>query len=128
MGCCLSAAERKTEQAATDMTISGPISWTASHSASAEDRWIEYRGIEIEPPLRSGAIALLDATWLVRLADSGGRLMRRQELPSEAFVSFDELLATGQSADGLRVIAVSQCASSVRTHALPPLFDPAPVT
>jgi hypothetical protein len=111
------------------MTISGPISWTASHSASAEDRWIEYRGIEIEPPLRSGAIALLDATWLVRLADSGGRLMRRQELPSEAFVSFDELLATGQSADGLRVIAVSQCAcNSIRTHALPPWPDPEPVS
>jgi hypothetical protein len=80
----------------------------------ADEVWHEYRGYEIEPPLRSGAIALLDAAWLVRLADSGGLLTRRQEMPREAFMSLDELKATGQSADGLRIIAVSQC-----VHATP---------
>lgn len=90
-----------------ELAISAPYNAKMKISSSAEEQWAKYRGYEIEPPLRSGAVALLDAHWLVQHADKGGTLLRRQELPAEAFMSFDDLLATGQSADGLRVVAVS---------------------
>ena len=99
--------QRVEEAAPTDSTISAPFNSTARSMSSPDERWTQYRGHEIEPPLRSGAIALLDATWLVGHAAAGGRLIRRQDLPPEAFLSLNDLLATGQSADGLRVIAVS---------------------
>jgi hypothetical protein len=102
MGCIQSliAEPKLIERAASDKDDRGP-------GQAHRDLWSEFRGHEIEPPLRSGAITLLEAGWLVRHADGGGRLLRRQELPPEAFMSLDDLLATGQSNDGLRVIAVS---------------------
>jgi hypothetical protein len=44
----------------------------------AHDEWIYLGGGELEPLLLSGAIALLDAAWLVQLAASGRRIERRQ--------------------------------------------------
>ena len=37
----------------------------------AEKYWKKYRGPELEPPLKSGAIALVDAHWLVALGQRG---------------------------------------------------------
>ena len=39
----------------------------------------------------NGAIALLRGRWIVALHERGGRLERRQDLPTEAFLSVDEL-------------------------------------
>ena len=74
---------------------------------SREDLWLQHRGYELEAPLKSGAIALLDAAYLIALAESGGILQRRQDLPPEAFMTLDDLKKTGQTTDSLRIIAVS---------------------
>ena len=42
--------------------------------------------------VESGAIAPLRGSYLVKLHESGGQLKRRQDLPPEAFFSFEELL------------------------------------
>ena len=67
----------------------------------------EFRGGDIEPVLASGAIALLDASWLVAHAAAGGVLRRRQELPDAAFVSAAALKASCTEASFLPVIALS---------------------
>ena len=41
--------------------------------------------------MKSGAIAPLRGSWLVRLEADGGRVQRRQDLPPEAFFPADEL-------------------------------------
>ena len=62
-------------------------------SVSARADWRELRGRELEAALKSGAIALLDAGWLVACAERGERIRRRQDLPPEAFISLEELKA-----------------------------------
>ena len=47
----------------------------------------------------SGAIAPLRGSWLVALQASGGRLARRQDLPSEAFFSAGELRRLRETAE-----------------------------
>ena len=64
--------------------------------------WEENGGVEMESILCDGAIALLDAHWLVEEFYSGDSapLPRRQELPDEAFVSLDELKSFGSPVGG----------------------------
>eukprot|EP00966_Prymnesium_polylepis_P133939 3095968-Prymnesium_polylepis.1 len=62
-------------------------------SAEAQAFWDEARGHVLEPYLASGAIALLDAHYLIKAGLKGGVLSCRQELPNEAFVSLAELKA-----------------------------------
>lgn len=108
MGCSQSSADRGAHTPADTLVAeSTAAAATAAEAPLATGLWAQHRGHEIEPPLRSGAIALLSAKWLVGHASAGGTLLRRQELPPEAFMSFDDLIATGQTTDGLRVIAVS---------------------
>ena len=61
------------------------------------EEWDYLGGAEVEPLLRSGAVALLDAKWLVDRAAKGLRIERRQDLPPEAFISLDDLKAVGLS-------------------------------
>ena len=58
-----------------------------------EATWRKLRGRELEPALKSGAIALLDAGWLVACKERGETIRRRQDLPPEAFISLGELKA-----------------------------------
>lgn len=58
-------------------------------------RWQLCGGQMLEALLRSGAVAVLDAAWLVSLSERGGLLRRRQELPDEAFLCLDEVRAPG---------------------------------
>jgi len=55
--------------------------------------WEELGGAALEPPLRSGAIALLDAKWLVEVLASKRKnvISRRQELPPEAFLTVEQI-------------------------------------
>ena len=55
--------------------------------------WVEHGGEALEEVLSCGAIALVDAKWLVEWAAAGKVLKRRQELPPEAFITLDELKA-----------------------------------
>ena len=71
-------------------------------------RWDRCQGAEIETLLLSGAVALLDAHWLVAFWERGGRsLAKRQDLPSEAFIALRELKAAGCPLEGLPCILQS---------------------
>jgi len=70
------------EAAATRLlqTLSGPVGWSP------------HLGKEVLlDSVASGAIAPLKGSWLVALEARGGKLMRRQDLPAEAFFSAAEL-------------------------------------
>ena len=64
--------------------------------ASATDlkleSWRVLRGGDLESVLASGAVAVLDAQWVIRHAEAGGVLNHRQALPKEAFLSFADLV------------------------------------
>lgn len=59
--------------------------------------WVHLGGAELEPQLLVDAemgaapIRLVDARYLIALAQDGGRLGRRQDLPDSAFVSLETL-------------------------------------
>ena len=60
--------------------------------------------------IANGSIALVRGRWLVAHAEAGGKLMRRQDLPSEAFFTVDELrkLVAALGDDwGLLFVAIS---------------------
>ena len=82
-------------------------------AAPSQTCWEEYGGSEVEEVLGSGAVALLDAHYLVGLAKSGGVLTPRQHLEltaPEAFVTLAELkAATKGEARFLRIVCVSHC-------------------
>ena len=62
--------------------------------------------------LETGSVRLIKMSYLIELADKGGTLSRRQELPDEAFISVDELkdLYGKGNRDGvLPIIAISFC-------------------
>ena len=71
------------------------------------EEWDYLGGAEVEPLLRSGAVALLDAKWLVDRAAKGLRIERRQDLPPEAFISLDDLKAVGCVRGGLPIVLLS---------------------
>ena len=56
--------------------------------------------------LADGTIRLLSVTWL-RSTPEGTVLRRRQDLPDEAFLTPDELIAAGTANNGLRLAMVS---------------------
>ena len=47
----------------------------------------------LEPALSSGAIALLDAKWVVELSTNQLTIARRQDLPPEAFLTLQQIQA-----------------------------------
>ncbi|EOD27522.1 hypothetical protein EMIHUDRAFT_235752 [Emiliania huxleyi CCMP1516] len=55
-------------------------------------KWRGRGGGDLEPVLASGAIALLDAQWIISHAEAGGVLTHRQALPKEAFLSLADLV------------------------------------
>jgi hypothetical protein len=79
--------------------------------AKARAAWEAYGAGELEAVLASGAVALLDAQWLIGLADSGGVLAPRQALPAEAFLSLSEVQAATRVGwpDCLPIVCVSHC-------------------
>ena len=54
--------------------------------------WRELGGGDLERVLASGAVALLDAQWIISHAGAGGVLTHRQALPKEAFLSLADLV------------------------------------
>ena len=70
--------------------------------------WRSLGGGDLERVLESGAVALLDAQWIISHAEAGGVLSHRQALPEEAFLSLADLVeATNEYADWLPVAALS---------------------
>ena len=86
--------------------------WVAA--APPELPWAELGGVEFEPWLTEQAdgtpIRLVDAKYLIKLAESGGKLIRRQDMPESAFISLEDLRRMskgGQFLDCLRIFCVS---------------------
>ncbi len=76
--------------------------------------WREWNGaalesaLEADPEHGDSPVRLVDARYIVELSRRGGKIVRQQELPEEAFIGLDTL----KRLDGgygfcLRVIAVS---------------------
>ena len=61
----------------------------------AQELWEKNAGVELDEVLRSGAVALVDAEWMVERAKSGGPLEPRQALPSAAFMPLSGVKAAG---------------------------------
>ena len=82
--------------------------------------WKMYNGAAFESALThdealgGSPVRLVDARFLVALAKAeGGRLVRRQDLPAEAFIDLETVKRLPEGfGGGLRIIAVSQYASS----------------
>ena len=70
-------------------------------------RWRKRGGGDLEPVLESGAVALLDAQWIINHAEAGGVLYHRQALPEEAFLSLADLIAATNTYAWLPVAALS---------------------
>ncbi|EOD40575.1 hypothetical protein EMIHUDRAFT_222693 [Emiliania huxleyi CCMP1516] len=68
--------------------------------------WRKHGGGDLEPVLASGAVALLDAQWIISHAEAGGVLAHRQALPKEAFLSLADL-AEATDEDDFPVAALS---------------------
>ena len=75
---------------------------------------MELGGEEFEPWLSEQAdgtpIRLVNAEYLIQLAESGGKLLRRQDMPESAFISLKDLRGMakgGQFHDCLRIFCVS---------------------
>ena len=78
--------------------------------------WRERGGGDLEPVLASGAMALVDAQWIISHAEAGGVVTHRQALPKEAFLSLADLVeASRASLGGLPVIALS-CPWRTKQH------------
>jgi hypothetical protein len=77
-----------------------PTSWQQSF-------WSAVSGEVVEDLMRSGAVTLLDAEWLVAYAAAGLVLRPRQQLPYEAYVSVNDLLSAQVDGEHLRVALVS---------------------
>ena len=60
-------------------------------AAPLED-WVRFGGELLEPALVSGAIALLDAEFIVELAEKGERMQPRQLLLPKAFLSLETVM------------------------------------
>ena len=80
-----------------------------------DEYWEENNGAALEPALRvdealgGSPVRLVDARFLIELAERGGRLCRRQDLPEEAFVSPEALRRLPWGKGGcLRIMSISQ--------------------
>lgn len=69
--------------------------------------WEVQGGEELEPSLASGAVALIEASWLIALAEGGGVLPPRQALPPEALLTLPQLHASAGLEAHLPVVCIS---------------------
>ncbi|EOD12936.1 hypothetical protein EMIHUDRAFT_104080 [Emiliania huxleyi CCMP1516] len=109
MGCFSSRVEPSTEElsgfptaerdAPTPADTAAPTQPAAALPSATDlgvseeklELWRKRGGGDLEPVLASGAVALLDAQWIISHAEAGGVLTHRQALPEEAFLSLADL-------------------------------------
>ncbi len=125
------AAERAAEKAADEKAAAAKAAqkaaWdkeAAEREAAAEKADAERLGVSLADltrytkpdaiwaALEAGHVALLSASYLLKLAREGGVLSRRQDLPPEAFICVEELkrlYGKGNYDRALPIIAISFC-------------------
>ncbi|EOD17292.1 hypothetical protein EMIHUDRAFT_118597 [Emiliania huxleyi CCMP1516] len=125
MGCFSSRVEAPTEElpgppaveldAPTPADTAAPTQPAAALPSATDlgvseeklELWRKKGGGDLEPVLASGAVALLDAQWIISHAEAGGVLAHRQALPKEAFLSLADLVEATGKAGWLPVAALS---------------------
>lgn len=81
---------------------------------TAHTEWDKMGGPSIQltlcvvPSVKESPVRLVDAEYLVKLAENGERMRRRQELPGEAFLDLAELRGMAHNvSEALRIIVIS---------------------
>jgi len=113
------AARLATEQAAAEeaarVAAHRPPHRPPAREVAVSERvmhqWRNRGGTELEAVLKSGAVALLDAKWVIELATRGGVLQPRQALPDEAFIALSEIQNSTfrMNEFHLPVVSISHC-------------------
>ena len=102
-------AQRIAKEAAAAVAAAEPLKleeddmiWRSDGGADLES------ALQVDPEHGDSPVALIDARYIVELWKRGGKILRRQDLPKEAFIDLETVkrLPMGNGY-GLRVIAVS---------------------
>jgi len=111
-GCAPSSVKGEGEDTLDARPPHRPVAREARVGEPAMRRWKKHGGAELEAAIETGAIALLNAQWLVDLAARGGALRPRQALPDAAFLCLSEIQAATSTAPNeqhLPIVCVSHC-------------------
>ena len=128
MGCATSKITTLNAAENSDTTLASTAEKPATKLATAADLgvdetrlalWRKNGGGDLEPVLASGAVALLDAQWVISHAEAGGVLTHRQALPKEAFLSLADLVKATEN-------GFLNCFLPVAAQALLPVVDQGP--
>ena len=86
-----------------DRTLRDESAWMMTEAEELEPL------LTVDPELGDSPVKLVDARFLIGLANSGGRLPRRQDMPDAAFLSLRRLrrMHLAMGFDNLRVICLS---------------------
>jgi hypothetical protein len=87
--------------------LGGGCGCSRTTSDPALTPWEVQGGEELEPPISSGAVALIDARWLIGLAEDGGVLPPRQALPPAALLTLPQLKASAGLQAQLPIVCIS---------------------
>ena len=109
--------ERIMRAAATEAAVERETSRRASQGGGGgtddDSTWVEFDGaaleplLAVDPGLGEAPVRLLDAQFLIKLADRGGWLQPRHALPDDGFIELQALRAMPGAHTGLRVLCVS---------------------
>ena len=104
-------AQRIAKEAAAAVAAAEPLKledddwrWRNTGGAALES------ALQVDPEHGDSPVALIDARYIVELWRRGGKILRRQDLPKEAFIDLEtvkRLPGGGEYGECLRVIAVS---------------------
>ena len=101
-------AQRIAKEAAAAVAAAEPLKlyndyfWRSRGGADLES------ALQVDPEHGDSPVALIDARFIVELWKRGGKILRRQDLPKEAFIDLETVKRLPAGNDGgLRVIAVS---------------------
>ena len=102
-------AQRIAKEAAAAVAAAEPL------KLEKNDEWWREKGgadlesaLQVDPEHGDSPVALIDARYIVELWKRGGKILRRQDLPKEAFIDLETVKRLPWGKGGcLRVIAVS---------------------
>ncbi|EOD36635.1 hypothetical protein EMIHUDRAFT_455013 [Emiliania huxleyi CCMP1516] len=87
-----------------------PATTSVAVTDEAAQLWLARGGSDFESVLSSGAVALIDASYLIEQSERpDGVMLPRQALPDAAFVSLSELKAAQNPFPFLRIACCSHC-------------------
>ena len=102
-------AQRIAKEAAAAVAAAGPLKLWKDDAIWRENRGTDLESaLQVDPDHGDSPVALIDARYIVELWKRGGKILRRQDLPKEAFIDLKTVKRLPKGNGGcLRVIAVS---------------------